>query len=533
MDRNDIQIAIKSGKTSLGIELGSTRIKAVLIDEGHQPVASGSYGWENQYENGIWTYSLEAVWTGLQESFRELSKEVAEKYDCPLEKIGAIGFSAMMHGYMAFDEQGDLLVPFRTWRNTITGEAAEELTKLFEFNIPQRWSIAHLYQAILNQEAHVANIAHLTTLAGYVHWKLTGQKGLGVGEASGMFPIDSTTLNYDAAMVETFNQHLEEKSIAWKLEDILPEVLVAGDDAGNLTEEGTKLLDPSGTLQAGIPLCPPEGDAGTGMVATNSVAARTGNVSAGTSVFAMIVLEKALSKVYPEIDMVTTPTGKPVAMVHANNCTSDINAWVDIFQEFTDLLGIEIDQSRLFELLYKISLTGDADGGGLLAYNYFSGEPITQLEEGRPLFIRTPESRFTLANFMRTHLFSAVGTLKIGLDILFDQEKVEIDQILGHGGFFKTEEVGQRIMAAAMNVPVSVMETAGEGGAWGIALLASFLINGAEGEKLEDYLTEKVFAGEAGITLDPDPKDVAGFVDFMERYEAGLAIERMAVEALE
>lgn len=532
MNRNDTQKAIESGKTVLGIEFGSTRIKAVLIGEDHTSIASGSYEWENQYENGIWTYSLEEVWAGLQASYQKLSSEVFENYNTPLQTIGAVGFSGMMHGYMAFDKDGNLFVPFRTWRNTITGQAAEELTELFQFNIPQRWSIAHLYQAILNKEPHVGNISFLTTLAGYVHWQLTGNKVLGVGEASGVFPIDSETNDYDESMIKLFNERLEAEGILWKLQDILPKVLVAGEAAGVLTEEGAKLLDPTGQLQAGIPLCPPEGDAGTGMVATNSVAVRTGNVSAGTSVFAMIVLEKALSKLYPEIDMVTTPTGKPVAMVHSNNCTSDLNAWVGLFQEFTDALGVEIDQSRLFEMLYQKALTGDADGGGLLAYNYLSGEHITHFEEGRPLFVRTPESNFTLSNFMRVHLFSALGALKIGLDILFEQEQVKIEQILGHGGFFKTKEVGQKMMAAAMNVPVSVMESAGEGGAWGIALLAAYLLQKAEDETLETYLSNKVFAGEAGTTIAPEPRDVQGFAAFMDRYKKGLVIERTAVDTL-
>jgi len=532
MDRNDTQKAIESGKTVLGVEFGSTRIKAVLIGEDHMPIASGSHEWENRYENGVWTYNLEDVWTGLQDAYRKLSNEVSENYNVQLQTMGAIGFSAMMHGYLAFDKDGNLLVPFRTWRNTITGQAAETLTDLFQFNIPQRWSIAHLDQAILNKEPHIQDISDLTTLAGYVHGKLTGQKVLGVGEASGMFPIDSKTNNYDAHKIELFNERLKAKNISWKLQDILPRVLVAGDTAGVLTEEGAMLLDPMGGLQAGIPLCPPEGDAGTGMVATNSVAERTGNVSAGTSVFAMIVLEKALSKLYPEIDMVTTPTGKPVAMVHSNNCTSDLNAWVDLFQEFTNALGVEMSESKLYEMLYQKALTADADGGGLLAYSYLSGEHITHLEEGRPLFVRTPESRFTLSNFMRVNLFSALGALKIGLDILFEQEKVQIDQILGHGGFFKTKEVGQKIMAAAMNVPVSVMETAGEGGAWGIALLASYMLRKAQNESLEDYLSNRVFAGQDGTTIAPDQKDVDGFATFMERYKKGLVIERAAVEGL-
>jgi sugar (pentulose or hexulose) kinase len=532
MDRNDIQKAIASGKTALGIELGSTRIKAVLIDAQHTPIASGSHEWENRYENGVWTYSLEDIWKGLQDSYKNLCADVREKYAAPLQTVGAIGFSAMMHGYMAFDKTNNLLVPFRTWRNTITGQAAEKLTELFQFNIPQRWSIAHLYQAILNQEPHIKHITHLTTLAGYVHWKLTGQKVLGVGEASGMFPIDSKINDYDARMIELFNERLEVEMLPWKLQHILPKVLAAGDAAGVLTEEGARLLDPSGQLRPIIPLCPPEGDAGTGMVATNSVAQRTGNVSAGTSVFAMIVLEKALSKVYPEIDMVTTPTGKPVAMVHSNNCTSDLNAWVGLFDEFTQLLGVDVSQSRLFEMLYQQALTGDADGGGLLAYNYVSGEHITHFEEGRPLFIRTPESRFTLSNFMRVHLFSSLGALKIGMDILFEQEQVKIDRLLGHGGFFKTKEVGQRIMAAAMDVPVSVMETAGEGGAWGMALLASYLLNKVGDELLETYLTSKIFAGERGSTIDPDQTDVTGFATFMDRYKKGMPIERAALEGL-
>ena len=526
------QKVIESGKTALGIELGSTRIKAVLIGEDHTPIASGSHEWENRYENGIWTYGLEGVWAGLQDSFQKLSKEVSEKYNTPLKTIGAIGFSAMMHGYMAFDKDGEQLVPFRTWRNTITGEAAEKLTELFQFNIPQRWSIAHLYQAILNKEPHVKDISHLTTLAGYVHWMLTGEKVLGVGEASGMFPIDSKTMEYDAHMLDQFNELLKAENISWTLQDILPKVLMAGDEAGVLTEEGAKRLDPTGGLLPGSKLCPPEGDAGTGMVATNSVAVRTGNVSAGTSVFAMIVLEKALSKLYPEIDMVTTPTGKPVAMVHSNNCTSDLNAWVDLFAEFTQTLGVDVNESKLYESLYQKALEGDADGGGLLAYNYLSGEHITHLEEGRPMFVRTPESRFNLANFMRTHLFSSLGALKIGMNILFEQEKVKLDQLLGHGGFFKTEGVGQRIMAAAMNVPVSVMSTAGEGGAWGIALLASYMLNKTETETLEDYLADKVFADESGSTIAPDSKDVDGFAAFMERYKKGLVIERTAVDAL-
>jgi sugar (pentulose or hexulose) kinase len=531
--------AIASGKTALGVELGSTRIKAVLIGEDHAPIASGSHEWENRYENGIWTYNLEDVWTGLQESYGKLRDQVLERYNTPLQTIGGMGFSAMMHGYLAFDKDGRLLVPFRTWRNTSTAQAAEKLTKLFRFNIPQRWSVAHLYQAILNKEPHVSDIAYLTTLAGYVHWKLTGmsQTGavLGVGEASGMFPIDSRTNNYDERMIDLFNEQLEAEQgakLAWKLRDILPRVLVAGDAAGTLTQEGAKLLDPTGQLQAGASLCPPEGDAGTGMVATNSVAERTGNVSAGTSVFAMVVLEKSLSRVHPEIDLVTTPAGKPVAMVHSNNCTSDLNAWVALFEEFATALGVQVSEARLFEVLYQRALQGDADCDGLLAYNYVSGEHITHLEGGRPLFVRKPGSGFTLANFMRVHLYSALAALKIGLEILFVQEQVTIDKILGHGGFFKTKEVGQKMMAAALNVPVSVMKTAGEGGAWGIALLAAYMLRKTPSEPLEAYLSNKVFADENGTTIAPNPGDVGGFTAFMARYKKGLGIEQAAVDLL-
>jgi len=532
MDQNAIIKAIQTGKTVLGIEFGSTRIKAVLIGEDHAPIASGSHDWENRYKNGVWTYSLEDIWTGLQDSYRKLSNEVFKNYNTSLHMIGAIGFSGMMHGYLAFDEDENLLVPFRTWRNTMTEQAAMELTELFQFNIPQRWSIAHLYQAILNREPHLKDISYLTTLAGYVHWKLTGQKVLGIGEASGMFPIDSKINDYDAHMIDLFDEQIKAENLPWKLRDILPKVLLAGDAAGALTGEGMRLLDPTGQLQEGIPLCPPEGDAGTGMVATNSVAERTGNVSAGTSVFAMIVLEKALLKVYPEIDMVTTPTGKPVAMVHCNNCTSDLNAWIGLFQEFIDNLGVDLDQSKLFELLFQKALEGDADCGGLLAYNYYSGEHITHFEEGRPLFVRTPESRFTLSNFMRVHLFSSLATLKIGMDILFEEEQVKVHQILGHGGLFKTKDVGQKIMAAAMNVPVSVMETAGEGGAWGIALLAAYRVHKTENETLEDFLYKKVFAGESISKIAPDQMDVEGFVVFMNRYKKGLILERAAVDVL-
>lgn len=523
---------IKEGKTALGIEFGSTRIKAVLTGEHNEPIASGSHDWENRLENGIWTYSLEDIWEGLRDCYRGLTQDVQKQYGVLLTTIGAIGFSGMMHGYMAFDREDRLLVPFRTWRNTITGQASEKLTEVFQFNIPQRWSIAHLYQAILNHEEHVSEISFITTLAGYIHWKLTGQKVLGIGEASGVFPIDRNTKNYNSHMTEQFDGLIASENLGWKLNDLLPKVLVAGEQAGTLTKEGAALLDPTGTLKPGIPFCPPEGDAGTGMTATNSVARRTGNVSAGTSVFAMVVLEKELLEVHPEIDLVTTPSGDLVAMVHCNNCTSDLNAWVNLFEEFAENFGIEVDRNKLFSTLYNKALEGDVDCGGLLAYNYFSGEHITGFEEGRPLFVRMPDAQFNLANFMRVHLYTALGALKTGLDILLKQEKVELDKIQGHGGLFKTRGVGQKIMAAAIDVPVSVMTTAGEGGAWGIALLASYMRGRKEGESLDAYLNDKVFAGQEVTVIEPDEKDVKGFDAFMKKYAAGLAIERAAVEAM-
>ena len=523
---------ISSGQAVLGIEFGSTRIKAVLIDENHAVLASGSHEWENRLENNIWTYSLKDIWTGLTDCYRDMAEDVQKKYGVDVEKLAAIGFSGMMHGYMAFDEKGELLVPFRTWRNTITGEAAEKLTEVFDYHIPQRWSIAHLYQAILNGEEHVKDVQFFTTLAGYIHWKMTGEKVLGVGEASGMFPIDIETADFNQRMIGQFDELVADKGYPWKLGEIMPKVLRAGEAAGVLTEEGARLLDPSGKLQAGIPMCPPEGDAGTGMVATNSVARRTGNVSAGTSVFGMVVLEKELSKAYPEIDLVTTPAGDLVAMVHCNNCTSDLNAWVNLFKEFAEAFGVEVDMNKLFGTLYNKALEGDADCGGLLAYNYFAGEDITGFTEGRPLFARMPDSKFSLANFMRLHLYSSLSTLKIGMNILLKQEHVEMDQILGHGGLFKTKGVGQRILAAALDVPVAVMETAGEGGAWGIALLAQYMIKKGEGETLDQYLNERVFAGMTGEKMDPVPEDVKGFDEFIRLYTAGLPIEAAAVKTM-
>ena len=513
-------------KTALGIELGSTRIKAVLIDENFLPIASGDYEWENQLVNGVWTYSMDAVHTGLRSCFAALKADVKEKYGLELTELGAIGVSAMMHGYLPFDRDGRQLAEFRTWRNTITGEAAEKLTALFGFNIPQRWSIAHLYQAFLNGEEHVKDIAFLTTLAGYIHWRLTGEKLMGVGEASGMFPIDSQKLDYDEDMVQKF------KALCGiDLRAILPKVLPAGANAGKLTEAGALFLDPTGALRPGIPVAPCEGDAGTGMVATNSVRVRTGNVSAGTSDFAMIVTDKPLG-VHREIDMVTTPDGLPVAMVHCNNCTSDINAWVGLFSEFCELMGMETNKGELFTKLFRIALEGDADCGGLLSYNYFSGEGVTDLDEGRPVFARTPDARFTLANFMRTHLLSALATLKIGLDILTQTERVEIDKLYGHGGFFKTPEVGQRMLSAAVGAPVSVMETAGEGGPYGMALLAAYMLWKDEGESLPDYLDGKVFAGANSSTLTADEADREGFTAFLERYRRALPVERCAVEVM-
>ena len=513
-------------KTALGIELGSTRIKAVLIDQRHRPIAQGDFQWENQLVDGVWTYSMDMVHTGLQTCFANLKADVKAKCGVELTTVGAIGVSAMMHGYLPFDKDGRQLAPFRTWRNTITAPAAEALTALFGFNIPQRWSIAHLYQAILNGEAHVKDIAYLTTLAGYIHWQLTGEKVMGVGEASGMFPIDSARCDYDETMVQKFNA-----LTGMDLRAILPKVLTAGERGGTLTESGARFLDPSGTLGPGIPVAPCEGDAGTGMAATNSVRPRTGNVSAGTSDFAMIVTEKPLG-VHREIDMVTTPDGAAVAMVHCNNCTSDINAWVNLFAEYGEMMGLSVNKGDLFTRLFQKALEGDGDCGGLLSFNYFSGEGVTDLNEGRPLFARTPDARFTLANFMRTHLLSALATLKIGLDILTQTEQVAIDKLYGHGGFFKTRSVGQRLLSAAVGAPVSVMETAGEGGPYGMALLAAYMLWKDGNETLADYLDNKVFASAKSVTLMAEPGDVAGFSAFLTRYKKALPMEKCATEVL-
>ena len=532
MEKYAIIQAIQNKQTALGIELGSTRIKAVLIGPDHAPIASGGFGWENQLENGYWTYSLDTVWEGLQKCYAELAADVKEKYGLVLENVGAIGFSAMMHGYLVFDKDDKQLVPFRTWRNTTTEKASAQLTEMFDFNIPQRWSTAHFFQAVLNKEEHVKDIAFITTLAGYVHWKLTGEKVLGIGDASGMFPIDSTTNDYDVRRIGQFENLLKAHGVTQKFVDIYPKAINAGESAGVLSLDGAKLLDPSGTLAAGIPFAPPEGDAGTGMVATNSVAERTGNVSAGTSIFTMLVLEKALSKVYSEIDMVTTPSGRPVAMVHCNNCSSDIDAWADVFCEFSEATGKPCTRPEALTVLFNKALEGDADCGGLLNYNYISGEHITHVESGRPMFIRKPTGKFTFANFARAQLYSALATMRFGMDILLEQENMHVDAILGHGGFFKVPGVGQKIMAAALKTKVSVMETAGEGGPWGMAILGAYLINKTSGETLEAYLEKKVFAGAKCETAEPKPDSAKGFDAFMADYKKALPLEHEAAKLI-
>lgn len=524
--------SIQSNRTALGIEFGSTRIKAVLSDLEGNVLAVGFHDWENSLINGIWTYSLEEVHEGLADCYASMKKDVKEKYGITLTSVGAIGISAMMHGYIALDKNDVQLAPFQTWRNTNTGKAADELTELFNFNIPLRWTGAHLYQRVLDGEAHVKDLAFANTLAGYMHYKLTGQKVIGVGDAAGIFPIDSTTHDYNEEMIQKFDQLLEPYGLGWKVRDLFPKVLVAGENAGYLTAEGAAMLDKDGDLVSGIPMCPPEGDAGTGMVATNSVAPHTGNISAGTSTFAMLVLEKELSKLYREIDMVTTPSGFPVAMSHANNGTSDLNAWIGIFREFMELMGMEVDMGELFGRLYTNSLKGDPDCGGLLAYGYYSGENITFLNEGRPLFARTPDSRFNLANFMRSHLYTSLGAVKLGMDILLKEENVVVERMLGHGGLFKTKGVAQKYWAAAVNAPVTVMETASEGGAWGIAVLAAYMIAKQEGESLEAYL-EKIFSRMDDFTVYPDPADVEGFEVFTERYVKGLEAEKAAIHAID
>lgn len=532
MTKDQIAELINSGEAVFGLELGSTRIKAVLIDSRGTPLASGSYDWENRLENNIWTYHLDDVWFGLQSAYKAIVEDVYRKYGVKLKKLKALGFSAMMHGYLAFNSHDELLVPFRTWRNTMTEQAAKELTELFGFNIPQRWSIAHLHQAILNGEEHVKDISFITTLAGYVHWKLTGEKVLGIGDASGMLPINSELNTYEPEMLRKFDELHDDKGFNWKISDILPAVRAAGENAGVLTREGALLLDPKGELECGAPVCPPEGDAGTGMAATNSVRERTGNVSAGTSIFSMVVLEKPLNKVHEEIDMVTTPSGKPVAMVHCNNCTSEINAWAGVFKAFAKAIGAECSTPQVLDAMFYSALEGAPDCSGLVAYNYVSGEPITRMEEGRPLFIRKPDSVLSLANFSRAQIYSTMATLKIGMDILSGEENVVIDTLLGHGGFFKAKGVGQRLMAGAMCTPISVMETAGEGGPWGMALLASYLVNKAANESLEDYLDSEIFSEVTAETISPCDEDIEGFKSFMNGYRSALTAERAAVDAL-
>ena len=521
---------IESGRAVLGIEFGSTRIKAVLIDEDQRPIAQGSHTWENQLVDGLWTYSNETIWYGLQDCYANLRADVRSQYDVEIEDLAGIGISAMMHGYMAFSREGHLLAPFRTWRNTNTGEAAAALSKLFVYNIPLRWSISHLYQAILNGEEHVPQIGFLTTLAGYIHWKLTGEKVLGIGDASGMIPVDPETKTYRADMVQKFDELVAPKGYPWKLGEILPKVLMAGEKAGTLTEAGAKHLDVSGHLKAGIPFCPPEGDAGTGMVATNSVKPRTGNVSAGTSSFSMIVLEKDLKKPHEVIDIVTTPDGSPVAMVHCNNCTSDLNAWVNLFKEFEEVMGLPVDMGKIFTNLFNTALKGDPDCGGIISYNYVSGEPVTGFADGRPLFVRSANDKFNLSNFMRAVISGAVGVLKIGNDILFKEENIKVDRITGHGGLFTTPGVGQRILGAALNSPIYCMKTAGEGGPWGMAILASYLVYGKKNQSLSEYLDEEVFAGDTGTSVAPTPEDVAGFNAYIENYKTCFPIEEAAVK---
>ncbi len=533
MEKEQIAKEIAEGKAILGIEFGSTRIKAVLIDSENNPVAGGAFDWENSLVDGVWTYSLDEIHNGISTAFAGMKKDVADKYGVKLTKLRAMGVSAMMHGYLAFDKDGKLLVPFRTWRNTITGEASAKLSELFGYPIPERWSIAHLYQAVLNKEPHVKDVAFFTTLAGYAHWMLTGKKVLGVGDASGMFPVDDKTGDYDKGMIAKFDELVKPCGFGWKLENLLPQCLSAGADAGVMTAEGAEWLDRDGTLEPGALMAPPEGDAGTGMVATNSVAPRTGNVSAGTSVFAMVVLEKALSKAYNGlIDIVATPDGKPTAMAHANNCTGEYDKWIKLFGAAAELLGAKFSKGELYDKLLDESLKGDKDCGGLIPYNYISGESMTGFASGRPLFVRTQNANFTLANFMRAQLFTALGALRTGMDILFDEEKVKIDRLTGHGGFFKAENVGLPYMAAAMHTPVSALSTAGEGGPWGMALLASFLVNG-KGEKLSDWLEKKVFASAKVSKVEPSAEDIAGFNAFFANYKKGLAVERAAVDNLD
>lgn len=519
-----------NGNETLGIEFGSTRIKAVLIDDKFTPLATGAYEWENKLVDGYWTYDLTDVIKGLQQAYKNLCNDVKDKYNCCITSLSSVGISAMMHGYLPFDKDGKLLVAFRTWRNTTTQKASSILTKLFNFNIPQRWSIAHLYQAVLDEESHIDKISYITTLAGYVHLLLSGENAVGVGEASGIFPIDSSICNYDKTMLEKFSSLEQIKARSWKINDVLPKVLTAGDSSCKLTQDGALLIDPSGKLKSGAVMCPPEGDAGTGMVATNSVRERTGNVSAGTSIFSMIVLDKLLKNVYEEIDMVTTPCGKPVAMVHCNNCCTDIDYWINLFSSFSELAGYKLDKSEIYKILFNASLDGDTDCGGLVNFNYFSGEPVTKIENGRPMFLRSEGAKFNLNNFMRAQIYSSMSSLKIGMEIL-DNENVKIDSLTAHGGLFKTKYVAQKLMAGALNVPVSVMETAGEGGAWGIAILARYALDTKE-LTLEDYLDKLVFSRYKYSTLLPDENDVKGFKKYIELYKKAISVEDKASQLI-
>ncbi len=513
---------------TLGIELGSTRIKAVLIDESHRSIASGSYSWENDLTDGVWTYPLSQAVEGVRACYSQLRRDVQEKFGQSLTRVAAIGISGMMHGYLVFDRQGKQLAPFRTWRNTITGPAAGALTELFRFNIPQRWSIAHLYQAILNGEPHVADIATLTTLSGYIHFLLTGQYVMGVGEASGMFPYDDEAGDFDSRCVELFDELVAPRGFPWKLRGILPRVLRAGAPAGVLTPQGAALLDETGTLEAGIPLCPPEGDAGTGMVATGAVLPRTGSISAGTSAFSLQVLERPLKRYYPEIDVVATPSGKPVAMAHTNTCTSEIDAWMGLFSDVMETMGCAVSKDALYATLFRKALEGAPDCDGIVSFNYFAGEPLTATETGRPMLLRLPDSRMTAASFMRSQLYGAIATLKLGMEMLHREEQVESDRLLGHGGFFKTPGVGQQILADALNVPITTMETAGEGGPWGMALLAAYMARREPDESMEDYLTQRVFTAAKSSRVEPDAAGAAGFARYIARFEACLPAQRAA-----
>ena len=521
---------IEEGRAVIGIELGSTRIKAVMVDKGGRILAKGAFAWENHLVDGVWTYGLEEAWDGLQKCYASLREDVRKRYGVELRRAASIGISGMMHGYLPFDGEGRQLAPFRTWRNNMTGEAAAALTELFQYNIPQRWSIAHLYHAMLRKEAHVPEVRFLTTLAGYVHWKLTGRKCLGIGEASGMFPMDIAAGNYHQGMLDKFDELVREQGFDWKIRDILPEVLLAGSPAGTLTEEGAKLLDVSGSLEAGIPMCPPEGDAGTGMVATNSVRVRTGNISAGTSAFAMLVLERELSRLHENLDMVTTPSGKLVAMAHSNNCSTAINAWAGIFAECLRSFGVEKDMDEVYGTLFRKAEEGAADCGGLMAYCFYSGEHGVGLTKGCPMVLHPPEAEFTLANLMRTQIYTAFAAMKLGIDTLVKEEKVSIDRVVGHGGIFKTPGVAQKILAAAIHAPVAILETAGEGGAWGIALLAAYLSKASE-LSLEDYLDKEIFGEYQAREIEPDPSEEAGYEEFICRYRKYLEAESLAANS--